>query len=694
LSNKSTLKLLTARSSEGAANLRIKLENKTDKNQKSTTPAFLGTFNQRLLSIRDFLDLNEKTINIVSTFISGFLFGFSVSIGLGLTSLSSVALGTLVALGVLVSGSLISYLITQTVALASLAALSLIAFQVIPGFKIEAGVFQVSYILIILLNPLLSLIRRVRSSTNSFVISAPVQLFTTITFALLVQFLRSRLPSEAEFALARMLLGEDNAGIVQILAGSLENGFTPQASKFGEFVNSLYLTAAGLISWFSGSDDSGLLPALTHFNMTLLFMAWVPIAALFVTVLVGRNQKDSVTIAILSVSTIVLAILFWPFVTLGHTSVISSGLFTMLLLALTLNKRLATNNPVAYAVLVTSVGLIIGTTWFPLMPFAAATVALIYLYLLQLEYKKGNVKIVSVLAALLAALSLVLLPRVLSLATNSGDYLELQGGTRSATTGLITLTLFLLGIVTLKLLRFPSDSGVTSKKLFIVIVAVLFSSNAYLLVSALDGNQGEFGYGATKYLITTISISIPVLWILAVEYYELTNFKVITTAGLVLILSILMIQPDTRRVPASIVVPQLITSLLSPPEIIKIPRSLEIASGLRIAFQLKPDHVFCVSDLDVSKFSGAADYDSYVCNRWAGSLNSNEDPFTWGAVALGRGGKDLLSDFQASYSGEDVVVVRILNPVDSTTPALDKSETWWWEYVDESWEVVTVELSQ
>lgn len=668
-------------------------ENRTSKIPNPMRSKFLDSVNGFVTTARDKIYSNDKKTNAFLTLLTGFLFGFSVSVGLGLNILASLALGALVAVGVFVSGSLVAYLITQTVVLASLAVLSQVAFRVIPDFRIEAGVFQVSYLLIISLNPLLLLIGKVRSATTFFTISSPVQLFTALIFAFLVQFLRSRMPSDAEFAVTRMFEGEDNAGIVEILAGSLKNGFTPQAAQFGEFVNSIYLAAAGLISTLSDSNNPGLLPALTHYNLTLLFMAWVPIAALFAIVLSGRNQKDTVKIAVLSVSTILLGILFWPFVTLGHTSVISSGLLAMSLLALTLNRRLATNHPIAYASLVTSFGLIIGTTWFPLMPFAAATVALTYLFLLYLEYKKGNVRTVVVLTAVLAVISAVFLPGVLELVLNSGGYIDIQGGTRSPTLGLIALTVLLVVIVTWKLLRSSDDSDVSGNSLFIAILAILFLSNVYLLVSALEGNQGTFGYGATKYLLTTIGFSLPLLWTLAVDNLKPTNFRVVGAAGLVLILSILMLQPDSRKVPAAIVAPQL-TSLqfLAPPDPNEESNSAAIAKALARALQSKPDLLICVSDSDLVESGGDVNFDSYFCNRWAGSLIANKDPFLWGAVALGVNPKSSLIDSRADYGHDVVAIVRIPSYEEVPKPALDNSETWWWEYADESWKIVQVDL--
>ena len=665
-------------------------ENQTTKKPNPKTSKVPGTVGRSVTTTRKMVYSKAKSTNIWLTLLTGFLFGFSVSVGLGLNNLVSVVLGAVVATGVLVTGSLVAYLITQTVVLASLAVISKVAFILISDFRVEAGIFQISYLLILVLSPLLSLIKKVRLATNFFTISVPVQLLTSLMFAILVQFLRSRMPSNAEFALARMFEGEDNAGIVENLAGSLKNGFTPQAAQFGEFVNSIYLTAAGLISTWSDSNNSGLLPALTHYNLTLLFMAWVPIAALFAIVLSGRNHKDDSTIAILFVSTIVLGILFWPFETLGHSSVISSGLFAISLLALTLNRRFAMNHAIAYASLVTSFGLIIGTAWFPLMPFAAATVALSYFYLLHLEYRKGNVKTVFVLAGILAVLFAVLLPGVLRLASNSAGYLGMQGGTRSPTVGLTILTLLLVAVVTWRLLRSHGSTGVDDQNLFVAVVAVLVSSNVYLLFSALQGNQGTFGYGATKYLLTTISFSLPVFWMLAVEYLKPTNFRVIGAAGLVLILSILMIQPDSRKVPAAIVAP-LLTSwqFLTPFDIQKEEtQAASIASALGNALQGNPDHVFCVSDYGFPEAGGEPNLYSYFCNRWAGSLNSDEGSFKWGAVPIGVNAKETLSDFRNQYVGEEVVIIRIPRPGGVVANPLDASETWWFEYVDPSWKVI------
>ena len=635
----------------------------------------------------------ENPSQSLVNFLTGFVFGFSVSVGLGLTTVSCLVFGVMVASGVLVSRSFLVYLLTQTVVLALLALFSQVAFRLIPNFSIDPEDFFIGYLLIIFLSPLVSRLKSIKLASESFLVSNSVQLFTAVFFAALVQFLRSRMPSDANFAVTRMFEGEDNAGIVEILAGAIDNGFTPQAAQFGEFINSVYLAASGLILNLSESSNSGLLPALTHYNITLLLMAWVPIAALCSLALSGRKLRDSSAIAIIAVTSVLTSILFWPFVTLGHTSVISSGLFAMSLLALTLNNRFAAQHPIVLASLITALGLIIGTSWFPLMPLAAATVALSYLKLLQIEYRKGNVKIVLSLLAVFGFISLLLLPGVLNLALNSGSYIDLQGGTRTASVGLVILSLFLVAITGWRLLAIPKGHKSTEPGLFLLTLLMVVMSNAYLLVSGSSGNEGGFGYGATKYLLTTICFSLPVLWVFVLDYLKPANFAVISGLGIVLVLSVLMIQPDSRKVPVSIVAPQLTSwQFLAPPDLVTPDSGTSaIATALDLAFQADPDHVFCVSDYGVPAQPGEINFSSYFCNRWAGSINADKDSFMWGAVPIGVNAPESLSEFRNKYLGEEVVVVRTANPAEVTAPQLDVSETWWGKYVDESWEIIAVD---
>ena len=642
--------------------------------------------------VKSILDTTDKPTTILLKALTGFVFGFSVAVGLGLNQFACFVFGAVAALGVLACGSLVAYLLTQTIVLAGLAVFSQLAFRLIPDFKIEVAVFQSSYLLLIVLIPSLSLIRKVRSATNYFAVSKVIELVTSVVFAGLIQFLRSRMPVDAEFALNIMFEGEDNAGIVEVLSGSLKDGFTPQAGQFGEFINSIYLATAGLIGNFSISTNQGLLPVLTHYNITLLLMAWVPIVALFALVLSGRKFKNLEAIVIVTVISVILGILFWPFVQLGHTSVISSGLFATSLLATTLNKQLAIQHPMLLASLVSSFAFIVGTSWAPLMPFASATVLLAFFYIGYLEYIKGNVKVVTLLLGVFFAISFVVLPGILQLVVNSGGLLDTGGGTRMASLGLVVLSLVLFALTMSTLLRRSNENNKRHSLLFLAATLALVASILYLLVSGLARDQDGFGYGATKYLLTAISFSMPLLWMLAIEKIRPINYRVIAVSGLVLVLLILMIQPDSRKVPAAIVAPQLTSwQFLAPRHLpVHVTQSSAIASAINGAFEENPDHIFCVSDFGIPVTADEVNFPSYFCNRWVGSLNNDQESFKWGAIPLGVNNPESLSDLLRNYAADNVTLIRIMKPSGANAKILDISQTWWFKYTDPSWKIITV----
>jgi hypothetical protein len=421
-------------------------------------------------------------------------------------------------------------------------------------------------------------------------------------------------------------------------------------------------------------------------------MAWLPIAALFALVLSGRKFKNLEAIAIVSVISVILGILLWPFVTLGHTSVISSGLFATSLLATTLNKQLAMNHPIFFASIVTSFAFIVGTSWFPLMPFAAATVLLAYFSLGYIEYKKSNVKVVTFLLVVFVAISVIVLPGILRLALNSGEYLGLQGGTRTASIGLVVLSLVLLALSLWTLFQNSDENKKSPSLLFLATTLTLVASIIYLLVSGLAGNQSGFGYGATKYLLTALSFSIPLLWMLAVEQIRPIDYKVIAVSGLIVVILILMIQPDSRKVPAAIVAPHLTSWQFLAPH--KLPvhqtESSAIASAINSALESNPDHIFCVSDYGIPETAGEVNFAPYFCNRWAGSLNHDEEPFRWGSIPIGVSNPESLGPPLRNYAGDKVILIRIMKPSGVDANKLDASQTWWFQYVDPSWEIVTV----
>jgi hypothetical protein len=512
-----------------------------------------------------------------------------------------------------------------------------------------------------------------------------VQLTVSILFAGLVVFLRSRMPNDGVFALTDMYFGEDNAGVVEVTAKSLESGYGSHVKLFGEFINGAYLAAAGNITWFGDMGELGLLPALTHYNMTLLFMAWLPLAALSALVFSGKKFTAPISIALVAVMTVISALLFWPFVPLGHTSVISAGLFAMSLLALTLNRKLALEHPLLFISLITSLGLIVGNTWFPMMPFAAATVALAFMALLQVENQKGNKKIVITLVSLFVALGLLLLPAVFSLILGNGDLLHLQGGTRTPASGLVVIWLLMLTTAVGLVLKRNIDRNILGSKLFTVILVVLVVSNAYLLMSGYLNNAGQFGYGATKYFLTSIAFTTPVILIPILEVVKQLRLLEVVAFGVVLMLIVLMVQPDSRKVPKDIV-----SSSNQTDKDIQSANS-GVVGALVLALSQKPDQLFCVSDYGFPEEKGVENYDSYFCSRWGGSLIGDSQTLAnWRFVPLERAPIHSLINARENVRGDTVIVIRFVQQYSRGLETPPSTDTWWGEYVDQDWQITIV----
>jgi hypothetical protein len=646
-----------------------------------------------------FLFLDSSNV-ITSRFVSiftGFIFGLSVAVGLGLNPIGAILFGAITGTGVFITRSLIGYLVIQTITLSLVAFifiglyraipfLSLVVFGTIPTLSLDAGLFQMSYTALIATSPLVFLIPRIKNALSSLETPSSVQLTVSILFASLVAFLRSRMPNDASFAFSQLYFGEDNAGVVEVLVDSMKSGYASHVSKFGEFINGAYLAAAGNITWFGDMGELGLLPALTHYNMTLLFMAWLPIAALSALVFSGKKFTPPITIAVISVMTAVSALLFWPFVPLGHTSVISAGLFAMSLLALTLNRKLALEHPLLFISLITSLGLIVGNIWFPMMPFAVATVALAFLALLQVEYQKGNKKIVIALVSLFAGLGLLLLPEALWLALNNSDFLAMTGGTRSSGRFFTVIWALFTLVVLWRMVQSRKNRGFIGTNLFLAVVLLLLCSIVFLLLAGFLNNPGHVGYGAKKYLITSIAFTIPVFWMLLANLSVEKIMNRVMASGLVALLATFVFLPDSRQVLDSITFQSHGGFLKTVTEEDLDYANSGVFAAMETALAREPDHIFCVSDYGYPVPGDEQSLDSYFCSRWGQSFTSDES-VAWRFVPLDRMPVSSLNEVRESIHNEKVVVIRLQRVSDQLSVS-DASKTWWAKYVDDSWLII------
>jgi hypothetical protein len=659
---------------------------------RSRQPELAGRGHVVFQRFRQYFDSKKNHANWLLPLGVGFVFGVSVSYGLGLNLQTCLVFGVLTGTGILLSKSLIAYLVLQTIVLSLVAAVSQLIFRLNDDFAIVPLIFQLAYLALVILTPLLFLAPKIKRASKSLKANSSVELFAVFSFSAAVLFLRSRMPSDGSYALGKLYFGEDNAAIISNTTKSIESGFASQFLFLGEFVNGIYLTTAGLIGSLGEVDSTVLLPVLTHYNLILLFMAWVPLTALSALVLSGLKLGTPASLVLIATTSAALGLLFWPFVSIGHTSVIVSGLIAASLLALTFNKQLALEHPIFFLVAVTSLGFLVGTTWFPLMPFAGATIALTFLHLAQREYRKGNRLFAIAFISALVALGLAFLPNLVNLVQNNSGYLAMLGGTRKPSYALVIIWAALVLLVLWAVFRAFKHKEFLGSTLFVTVLVTLVASNVFLLLGGLAANAGSFGYGATKYLMTSISFSLPVLWLILVGPKFASRPKEIAGISLILILVILLVQPDSRKVPATILLPNLTSwDFLAPPGDLgtKLPNH-EIVRALESALDRKPKHLFCVSDYGFPVDGAEMSLDSYFCTRWGQSLTANEQGFIWRLVPLGAAPKDDLVAFTSEVGSEKVVVLRFTNPPGVDSPAIERSKTWWNEYVNNSWEIITV----
>jgi hypothetical protein len=645
--------------------------------QNQSSSSYTAIFKDALERIAKLFNRNTKAVHFVTIILTGFIFGFSVAVGLGLSRPISLLSGVLVAVGVLIAGSLVAYLALQTISLTVLALTAYSVFRLSPSSTFETTEVQIVYLSVLFLAPFLSLVPKVRVTISRFSNFTSLQLIAVLSFAFLVRDTRISRPSDGNFALSQMFGAEDNAGIVAVLAKSLEYGYSSHAFQFGEFFNGIYLTVAGLISWFGKPQDIELVAALTHWNVTTLFLAWAPIAVMVAIVFSGRKLSLSRSIISFLGTTTLSVLLLWPFVTLGHTTVISSGLAALCLLAISLNRDWAIKNPLLLMSTATALASIIAITWFPLMPFTAASIGLIFLSLLQIHRFRKDKKTFLGLIGIFLAAGAVLLPGVLILSTDSPIYLAMPGGTRPVGEPLILGWLALAAVVSWVLSK-KQNKGLFGSRLFLGILLLLLASNLYLFLTGLANNAGQPGYGALKYLMTSIAFSTPLLWFVLSSQKPRKGIVLALLTGVALIFAVITFQYDSRSVGSSFV------SESQPANVAAAQSGVFLAIGE--ALSKNPEQIFCVTDFELHSPDAEQSASAYLCTRWAQSLVGDEGGQEWRFVPLGRIPEESLTPVLEAYKDKEVVIIRFTDP----SNPLEIDETWWSKYVDESWEVISV----
>jgi hypothetical protein len=200
-------------------------------------------------------------------------------------------------------------------------------------------------------------------------------------------------------------------------------------------------------------------------------------------------------------------------------------------------------------------------------------------------------------------------------------------------------------------------------------------------LTGLAENADAPSYGATKYLLTTIALTIPIVWLTIVSLLKHSKVLVSTTLGVILLFGVLIAQPDSRSAVSFVTADRVV---LNEDSIYK-----EVAA-LKIALEQNPDHVLCVSDFGFPADGQEIRMESYFCTRWAQSLVGGEvDSYDWRFAPLNRVDSiDQLLPIREAYEGKEVLLVRFTQESNK----LDLEETWWYKYVDESWEILSTPL--
>jgi hypothetical protein len=284
------------------------------------------------------------------------------------------------------------------------------------------------------------------------------------------------------------------------------------------------------------------------------------------------------------------------------------------------------------------------------------------------------------------------LPAVLGLVFTSSDFLSLEGGTRSPGRVLTVLWFLSLAIASWRLIRVPPEKQRLGGRLFLVVLVVLTVSSVYLLVSGLLNNSGEFGYGATKYLLTAMAFTIPILWLVTVDQLRKNlTLKDLIISGIVILGVVFAIQPDSRASLDTIIAPHSV-ELLHPVTNKDIESANSgVVAALVSALSQKPDQLFCVSDYGFPEEKGVENYDSYFCSRWGGSLIGDSQTLAnWRFVPLERAPIDSLVDAKKNVRGDTVIVIRLVKQDAGGSETSPTTETWWGGYVGQDWQITIV----
>jgi hypothetical protein len=245
------------------------------------------------------------------------------------------------------------------------------------------------------------------------------------------------------------------------------------------------------------------------------------------------------------------------------------------------------------------------------------------------------------------------------------------GGSRSATSTTVILWAILILATALSISHRRGVSRENPNIRFAqLLTAAVATSGGFLLIGLMT-NDWSPGYGATKYLIVIISITIPAMMVLALRLYE-GNLTSIVLASGTLLLALILSQGELGNLGKSTLFS------IEPPK-----TSAEVHPDVRslvVALKDNPDQILCTDQAQDFNTPQAEPHRSYLCSRWGSSLVGADfgDAILWRYSLLDRIPKTEMPRIANLQKDSKLALLYFVRESSTGKP-------WWSEISGQSW---------
>jgi hypothetical protein len=381
---------------------------------------------------------------------------------------------------------------------------------------------------------------------------------------------------------------------------------------------------------------------------------------------------------------VISALLIWPFSSIGHTSALLSSQFALPLFTLLANQKFLRTKPLLYTLIASSLAFLASNVWFPLLPLTFFGIGIVFFQLvLNREFLTKNSKILLsvILVSAIFVVFLKLFPYINPAPqgeenTASGIYRTIQvltaaGGTRAAS--ITTVLIWACIVIAIAFIfRSNEDKAINARNIGIVLIftAAIFSAGAFHLLGMIT-NDWNPGYGATKYLVLIIGVTLPAALILIQNHIRLGLASLVSVHG-ILIFTLVLTQGELGLIAKSPIFTRGFdesTSYINPD-----------VRALATALESKPDQILCTDKSPDFQLAQVDALRAYHCSRWGSSLVGADgtDALSWRFSHLDRVPKTNLSRVATTLNEKKLALIFF-----DHVPT--KDDPWWVKYSGENW---------